>query len=153
VIEDAILRIITAGPSLPIVVALLQRAGLPSEDLDVERLKEFFQVGNPTDPLGIVGVELSPPYALLRSLVVDARARSEGLGSCLLAHAETHAGSRGVQSLYLLTTTAEAFFAARGYARIDRIAAPPFIRASSQFADLCPSSAAFMVKHLRKGEQ
>src|SRR5690606_9003115 len=139
---------ITARPSLSAVVALLQQAGLPSEDLAAERLEELFQAGDPTAPLGIVGLEVSPPYARLRSLVGDARARSGGLGSRLLAHAEVHARSRGVRSLYLLTTTAEAFFAARGYSRTDRSEAPPFIRSSAEFAALCPASAAFMVKQL-----
>ncbi|HEX7116126.1 MAG TPA: arsenic resistance N-acetyltransferase ArsN2 [Steroidobacter sp.] len=141
---------ITARPSLPVAVALLKQAGLPSEDLTEERLEEFFQAGDPTAPLGIVGLELSPPHGLLRSLVVDARARSGGLGSRLLTHAEAHARSRGVRSLYLLTTTAEAFFAARGYARADRSEAPPFIRSSAEFTALCPASAAFMVKRLAK---
>jgi len=96
----------------------------------------------------VVGLELSPPHGLLRSLVVEPRARSGGLGSRLLAHAEAHARSRDVRSLYLLTTTAEAFFGARGYVRADRREAPPFIRSSPEFTALCPESAAFMVKHL-----
>jgi hypothetical protein len=53
---------------------------------------------------------------LLRSLVVDPRARTTGIGSQLVAHAEAYARARGMPSIYLLTTTAEAFFAARGYA-------------------------------------
>jgi amino-acid N-acetyltransferase len=139
---------ITARPSLPSVIALLRQAGLPTEDITAERVDDFFQAGEPQAPVGIVGLELSPPYALLRSLVVAPSARSSGLGSRLLAHAETHARSRGVRSLYLLTTTAEAFFAARGYVRADRNDAPPAIRSSAEFSALCPASAAFMVKKL-----
>jgi amino-acid N-acetyltransferase len=131
-------------------VALLQQAGLPIEDLTEERLEEFFVAGDPAAPLGMVGLELSPPYGLLRSLVVEPRARSGGLGSRLLAHAEAHARSRGVRSLYLLTTTAEAFFAARGYSRADRSTAPASIQSSAEFSALCPASAAFMVKHFQE---
>ncbi|HEX7115141.1 MAG TPA: arsenic resistance N-acetyltransferase ArsN2 [Steroidobacter sp.] len=141
---------ITARPSHPVAVAMLQQAGLPTEDLTDERLEEFFVAGDPTAPLGMVGLELSPPYGLLRSLVVEPRSRSAGLGSRLLAHAEAHARSRGVRSLYLLTTTAEAFFAARGYTRADRNTAPPSIRSSAEFSALCPASAAFMVKHFQE---
>lgn len=141
---------ITTRPSLPVAIGLLQRAGLPSEDLTEERLEEFFVAGDPTAPLGMVGLELSPPHGLLRSLVVEAHARSSGLGSRLLAHAEAYARARGVRSLYLLTTTAEAFFAARGYVCADRNEAPPSIRSSSEFTTLCPASAAFMVKHLKE---
>ena len=141
---------IAARPSLPAAVDLLQRAGLPSEDLTDEQLEAFFLAGDPTTPLGIVGLELSPPHGLLRSLAVDAPARAVGVGSRLLAHAEAHARSRGVRSLYLLTTTAEAFFAARGYAPADRSEAPPIIRSSTEFTALCPASAALMVKHLQE---
>jgi amino-acid N-acetyltransferase len=139
---------ITAQPSLGAAIALLQRAGLPIEDLTEERLEEFFQAGDPSAPLGMVGLELSPPHGLLRSLVVEQHARCRGLGSRLLAHAETYARWRGVRSLYLLTTTAETFFGARGYMRADRGEAPPFIRSSAEFTALCPASAAFMVKQL-----
>ncbi|SRR5690606_3620658 len=139
---------IAAHPPLSAAAALLQRAGLPSEDLTDEHLKQFFVAGDPDSPLGIVGLELSPPHALLRSLVVDAQARGRGLGSRLLAHAEAHARSRGVRSLYLLTTTAAAFFAAHGYAFADRSEAPSIIRSSAEFTSLCPATAAFMVKHL-----
>jgi len=139
---------ITARPSLAAAIALLQRAGLPIEDLTEERLEEFFQAGDLSAPLGMVGLELSPPHGLLRSLVVQQHARCRGLGSRLLTHAETYARSCGVRSLYLLTTTAEIFFGARGYMRADRREAPPFIRFSAEFTALCPASAAFMFKQL-----
>jgi len=144
------MTVIAARPSLPVAVAILQRAGLPTADLTEERLEEFFEARDSSGPLGIVGLELSPPDGLLRSLVVETHARRRGLGSRLLAHAEAHARSRGVRWLYLLTTTAEAFFAGRGYVRAERSEAPPSIRSSAEFTALCPASAAFMVKHLEE---
>jgi amino-acid N-acetyltransferase len=137
-------------PSRQGVIALLGGAQLPTSDITDELLETFFFAGERTNPLGIVGLELSPPHALLRSLVVKADAQSSGLGSRLLDHAEQHARARGVNRVYLLTTTAESFFAARGYADADRSDAPPFIRSSTEFASLCPASAAFMVKHLQE---
>jgi N-acetylglutamate synthase-like GNAT family acetyltransferase len=59
---------------------------------------------------------------------------------------ERHARERGVRALYLLTTTAEKFFAGRGYRRVDREAIPDPIRSTREFADLCPATAAIMVK-------
>jgi N-acetylglutamate synthase-like GNAT family acetyltransferase len=85
---------------------------------------------------------------LLRSLVVRADARGTGLGSALVAHAESHARSEGISTLYLLTTTAERFFAARGYVAAERAAAPATIRDTREFADICPISSAFMQKCL-----
>jgi amino-acid N-acetyltransferase len=141
---------ISGQPSRQSVIALLSRAQLPTSDITDELLESFFFAGQRTNPLGIVGLELSPPHALLRSLVVKAEARSGGLGSRLLEHAEERARARGVHRIYLLTTTGASFFAARGYEGVARRDAPPFIRSSAEFASLCPASSAFMVKHLQE---
>jgi amino-acid N-acetyltransferase len=53
-----------------------------------------------------------------------------------------------VGTLYLLTTTAREFFADRGYAEVERTEPPEAIRATTEFADLCPSTAACMRKRL-----
>ena len=60
------------------------------------------------------------------------------------------AQSRGVQELCLLTTTAEHFFERLGYQRAEREAAPASIRGTSEFTTLCPASAVFMRKRLRR---
>lgn len=139
---------ISPRPARRGVESLLSAAGLPSADLTDDHLEHFFFAGAPDMPTGLVGLELHGDVALLRSLAVAADARAAGLGSALVAHAETYARSRAVRSLYLLTTTAEAFFARRGYARIDRDRAPVSIRATREFGELCPTSSAFMFKHL-----
>ena len=144
---------ITERPPRSAAVALLQAANLPTEDLTDSHLKHFFIVGRPEAALGLIGLELFGRDALLRSLVVDPQARAAGIGSRLVAHAEAYARSCGVDSIYLLTTSAEEFFAARGYARIERPAAPESIRATREFASLCPASSAFMVKQLRESSK
>jgi amino-acid N-acetyltransferase len=111
-------------------------------------LKHFFFVGSVGSPLGLVGLELYGTDALLRSLVVGENARGKGLGSTLVAHAEQYASTKGVRSLYLLTTTAEAFFKRLGYAQINRSQAPASIKETREFASLCPASSAFMMKAL-----
>ena len=130
------------------VESLLEAAGLPSVDLTDAHLEHFFYAGEPQSPVGLVGLELHGEVALLRSLAVAPNARTVGLGSALVAHAEAYARSRAVRAVYLLTTTAEAFFAKRGYARIGRESAPAAIRATREFGDLCPSSSACMFKSL-----
>jgi amino-acid N-acetyltransferase len=139
---------IARRPPLEAATKLLRDAHLPTIDITEELLDNFFFAGSADAPLGIVGLEVERPYALLRSLVVDTSSRSSGLGSELLAQAERHAQASGVQTLYLLTTTAESFFAKRGYSRAPRTEAPPFINSSAEFASLCPASAAFMLKQL-----
>jgi len=111
-------------------------------------MKDFFYCGPAAAPVGLVGIEMCGDCALLRSLAVAESARSTGLGRALVARAEEHARSSGARSLYLLTTTAETFFHRLGYIASPRETAPPGIRESREFADICPASSAFMVKHL-----
>jgi len=139
---------ITAGPSLSLASRLLSAADLPTSDLTEEHCRHFFFMGSPDSPAGLVGLELFGDVGLLRSLVVAPGARRAGAGSELVTHAEEHARRQGVRALYLLTTTAEGFFAKRGYARAAREAAPAAIRATREFAGLCPASSAFMCKQL-----
>lgn len=98
--------------------------------------------------VGAVGLERYGQVGLLRSLAVTPSRRGRGIGYALVACVEEEARSHGLRSLYLLTTTAGAFFARLGYQRADREDAPAPIRSTSQFVSLCPSSSHLMVKRL-----
>lgn len=139
---------VSPGPDLAAVVGLLADAGLPTEDLTEDHCEHFFYTGPAATPEGLVGLELFGEVGLLRSLVVSDTRRGQGAGSRLLAHAEFHARARGVRWLYLLTTTAEMFFAGRGYEHAARDTAPAAIRATREFSGMCPASSAFMFKQL-----
>lgn len=130
------------------VDALLEAEGLPASDLTEAHLQHFFFTGTDGAPSALVGLEIYGRDALLRSLVVSAVARTRGVGSALVLHAEQYAAARQVRALYLLTTTAESYFERRGYRRIDRAEAPPAIQSTREFASLCPASSAFMFKRL-----
>jgi amino-acid N-acetyltransferase len=130
------------------VVALLEAEGLPASDLTEAHLEHFFFTGADGAPSALVGLEIYGRDALLRSLVVSAIARTQGLGSALVLHAEEYAAAHQVRALYLLTTTAESYFEHRGYRRIDRAEAPSAIRSTREFASLCPADSAFMIKRL-----
>jgi amino-acid N-acetyltransferase len=134
-------------PSETAVKQLLSESGLPVEDITERHLQHFFGCGSGLDLEGLVGLELYGEVALLRSLAVVSSRRGAGLGSGLVEHAERHAQDQGVKSLYLLTTTAEAFFMRRGYARVARENAPAAIRSTREFSGICPLSSVFMVKH------
>ncbi|HYR36042.1 MAG TPA: arsenic resistance N-acetyltransferase ArsN2 [Burkholderiales bacterium] len=136
------------APHAAAVTRLLAEAKLPSSDLTEAHLQNFLACGADDKLKGVVGLELYQPVALLRSLAVASRARGRGVGSALLAEAESYARSREVKEIYLLTTTAERFFAGRGYERIQREAAPEAIRETHEFSSLCPASAAVMRKRL-----
>jgi len=135
-------------PAQSDVRRLLSAAGLPVEDLSAARLEHFFGCGAPNAPQGIGGIELHGDDALLRSLSVDAQTRGRGCGTALVAALEAHARAHGVRHIYLLTSTAAEFFEGLGYRIVARDHAPASIRATEEFAVLCPANAAFMAKAL-----
>jgi amino-acid N-acetyltransferase len=140
--------VISTNPDLDRVTALLAAAQLPVEDLTATHCRDFFFTGPADAPTGLVGLEILGDVALLRSLVVAPAGRNTGAGTALVRHAEEYARARGIRGLYLLTMTAEAFFARRGYKRAPRDSAPATIRATKEFAGICPASSAFMSKQL-----
>ena len=78
---------------------------------------------------------------------------SEPLSVRLLAkETERRARALGLSRLFLLTDTAERFFAAAGYQRIERATVPTCVTRTAQFASLCPASAACMRKELETAE-
>jgi len=135
-------------PSLVSVKKLLSMSDLASSDLTPEHLRHFFWTGTKEELEGIVGLELFDTVGLLRSLAVISSKRRAGLGSKLVAHAESYARGHSINALYLLTMTAEDFFTHRGYKSISRENAPAAIRETTEFCEICPVSSALMVKHL-----
>ena len=131
---------------LPEVTALLGANGLPTADLSAAI--RFLGVRDGDGLEGVVGVERHGELGLLRSLAVRQDRRESGLGSALVLEVERLAAAEGVGALYLLTTTAEPFFSRRGYSRIGRDSVPMAIRETSEFALVCPSTAAVMQKAL-----
>jgi N-acetylglutamate synthase-like GNAT family acetyltransferase len=99
--------------------------------------------------LGVVGLESDGSVGLLRSLCVAAAHRGAGIGDALVQAIEAHASKQGIAQLFLLTTTAEHFFARRGYAVIPRGDAPRALQATREFVALCPASAVCMQKSIQ----
>ena len=139
---------ICSRPSKAAAVAFLDAEDLPSSDLTDAHMEHFFYCGPAAAPTGLIGLEFCGSNALLRSLVVAPLHRSVGLGTALVEHAEAHARSRGAHSIFLLTTTAEAFFKRHGYVATTRDRAPAEIRATREFAEICPTSSALLLKRL-----
>ena len=125
---------------------LLATGGLPADDLTEASLEHFLVLRSERNVSAAVGLECFGEVALLRSLVVAPELRGTGIGAKLTDAAESLARELAIKSIYLLTTTAASFFAARGYRRIDRTDAPSQIQRTTQFSALCPSTAVLMVK-------
>ncbi len=132
----------------PRVRELLERCGLPVDDLDTSPV-DFLVMREAGQVVGAVGLQSADGAGLLRSLAVLPSLHGQGRGAALVAAVERLAERRGMDDLYLLTTTAPAFFALHDYLRVHRAAVPPAIQQTKQFAGLCPSTAACMHKRLR----
>lgn len=128
---------------------LLILCGLPQEDITPEHLRHFLALKESGQVIGLVGVEVLGQFGLLRSLAVNPRYRCRGFASRLIEKAEEYAASLRIEVLYLLTLTAEGFFAKRGYQRVARNSAPSSVHGTSEFKNLCPVSAVCMVKYLK----
>ena len=129
------------------VLALIDKAALPIRDLN-EKV-ELFAMRENEKVWGTIGMEHNGKLALLRSLSVDEQQRGKGYGDALVRFLENIALQKDIQTIYLLTTTAEAFFSRKGYVVIQREEVPGFIRLTSEFSSTCPSSATVMKKDLR----
>jgi N-acetylglutamate synthase-like GNAT family acetyltransferase len=125
----------------------LAASNLPVADL-AEPGRAFFRFDDDDGLVGYGGLEGSGADRLLRSLLVVANRRGDGLGRVILGLLEAEARELDVARLHLLTTTAAPFFAANGYAAADRTTAPALIASSREFTALCPASAAYLVKAL-----
>lgn len=135
------------GDTIGYVETLLDENNLPSRDVAAH--PERFYIGYDGDErVGIGGIETYATNGLLRSVVVERSARGNGFGTALCAALETEANADGVERLYLLTTTAASFFRDRGYVEVTRSAAPDAIRQTTEFDELCPTTATCMKKSL-----
>jgi amino-acid N-acetyltransferase len=137
-------------PDLAALRALLESAELPEADLTTAHLGAFHVAEDGQGRLvGGVGLELAGDAALLRSLVVAPERRGTGLGHALVEAALGLADERGVAEVWLLTTTADRFFERLGWRRVERASAPAGIRATAEFASICPASSVCMVRDLQ----
>jgi amino-acid N-acetyltransferase len=132
---------------LPAVRNLLATAGLPFEDVH-DHLDYYLVVWDGKRLVGVVGLEMHGGRGLLRSLAVDPASRGTGLGKALTKEIFSRADSNGVNTIGLLTTTAEKFFEKQGFTLIPREEIPEWIKESKEFKIYCPSTAVCMLKKL-----
>jgi amino-acid N-acetyltransferase len=125
---------------LPAVLALLTASGLPLDGL-AEHMETAVVARAGPAVVGSAALELYGEAALLRSVAVAEGLRGQGLGRALTHAALRLARERGVQRLYLLTTTAEGYFPSFGFAPVTRAEVEPAVQVSAEFTGACPDSA------------
>jgi amino-acid N-acetyltransferase len=123
---------------------------LTSSHLPLDGVRDAFhsfivaEVG--TDLVGVAGLEICCDNALLRSVAVHDAWRSKGLGRALVTRTIAEAEARGINALYLLTTTADRYFPTLGFKTIAREAVPADIQTTAEFREACPASATVMCR-------
>lgn len=125
------------------VAELLAENDLPTADLD-EALPSLFVCESADGVVGVGGLEVEGRIGLLRSLAVEAPVRGQGYGTAICDRLLERARDEDLDAVYLLTTTAEDFFAGRGFEEVEREEVPEPIRGTAEFSDLCPASATCM---------
>lgn len=131
----------------PELMAFLQSAGLPSAGV-ADHLANFRIVNAGPQIVGSAGLELYGAEALLRSVAVHPCWRGYGLGTGLAREVLETAGAAGARRVWLLTTTAERFFARLGFRTVGRDELPSALSASQELQGACPETAVAMVLEL-----
>lgn len=123
---------------------LMVACGLPVDGLE-DQFAHHFAIGESGGRLiGVAGIEVYGRSGLLRSVAVAPALRGSGVGSALVRDRIEWARFTGMHSIFLLTTTAESYFARHGFVTVVRETVPRAIRSSKEFAQACPESATLM---------
>ena len=136
------------GGDLPHIRSLLERLHLPLDGVD-DHVRTMLVAREGKQIVGTAALELYAGGALLRSVAVEPDRQGRHLGQQLTDAALRLAAAHGVNTVFLLTTTAERFFPRFGFEAIGRDEVPDSVRQSVEFQSACPASAVVMRKHLR----
>ena len=134
-------------PATPIdlsaVREMLEGADLPTDG--VESHLHNILVGEVDGVIvAAAGLEVAGAAGLVRSVVVRPEYQSGGRGGTIVRALLNKADTQGLTELFLLTTTATAFFERLGFREVGRASAPRAIQQTQEFLTLCPSSAVCM---------
>ena len=137
-----------SSTELEAVIDLLDRSGLPTAGV-ADNFSQFLVAEADGRLVGVVGLELYGQSALLRSAAVEESWRGSGVGRVLVERALDLARDRGIEDVYLLTTTAEHYFPKFGFECVRREEVDQGVRSSVEFQTSCPASATAMRKHVQ----
>ena len=127
---------VTLTPALPgdmpAILDLVRAVHLPPEGV-AETIQYFWVARDGEHIVGTIGLEVYDDLALLRSLAVTPSRQHTGLGRALTETALAYLMTRQFRAVYLLTTTAEAFFARHGFHPLARDEVPASVQRSAEF--------------------
>ncbi|HEX3578277.1 MAG TPA: arsenic resistance N-acetyltransferase ArsN2 [Thermoanaerobaculia bacterium] len=128
---------------LPVIRQLLVTNNLPVSGID-EHWRTFIVARDGDAIVGCGGAEAYKFAALIRSVAVADSHRGRGIGRRIVRQLLDRLASRGIREFYLLTTTAQPYFAKRGFKPIDRDEIHPQLLASTELQGACPDTAVCM---------
>ena len=128
---------------LECIGSLHEESGLPALPSNIP-LSNVIVALDGNQAVGGMALEVCARSGLLRSAVVSQAQRRKGVGTSLVQSIIARAHELGLCDLYLLTEHASEFFAAVGFATIDRSEVPGEIRATREYKEQCPESALVM---------
>lgn len=139
---------ILGAKALEDVRARLLSEGLPVQDLGASPIS-FYEVKTATGAtVGWGGLEQYGNHAILRSVVVNSVLRGLGAGRTLVDALIHEATVQGLSHLWLLTQSADGFFAKLGFTPVPKETAPFAIQSSEEFSNLDDADAICMSKTL-----
>lgn len=122
----------------------LQVNQLPADDLQLKNSLLLTYYNADEALVGSGGLEFYGDKALLRSLAISPELRGQQLGKQVVHDLLQQARVAGMKEVYLLTQTAFYFFQKLGFNEVQRDLVPAEIKASSEFSQVCPSTAQVM---------
>jgi amino-acid N-acetyltransferase len=133
-----------AGSSdLAAIETLLTATSLPTDGV-AAHVNDFLIAEHCGEAVGVIGLEAYGAHGLLRSAAVAPAWQGKGVGRALVNELVALAKARGIESLHLLTTTAENYFPAFGFSPVARAEVPAALLASEEFRGACPDTAIVM---------
>lgn len=136
-----------ASGDLPVIERLLTGNDLILEGVR-EAVDDFVVAVEGGEVVGVIGLEIRHPYALLRSAAVSPARHRGGIGARLVARAVEIARERRLAALYLFTPVAAPFFERHGFTRTTKAAIPAELGGTGQFTHACGETAVTMVLEL-----
>jgi amino-acid N-acetyltransferase len=125
-----------------IIHTLLSSFKLPLDGL--ENTKLWVLYSNDGGLVGVAGLEVYGNQGLLRSVAVIKSKHNQNYGTALSSYVIGEAKKSQIQDLFLLTTTAPAFFKKLGFKEESREKATGNILNSVEFKSACPKTAILM---------
>ena len=137
-------QLVTSTEDIETVFQFLRDNGLPYKDIALEKTEIFTYHDNDGKVIGTGGLEFYGGYALLRSVSVRADLRGRSIGKHIVDDLLDRARRKAIE-VYLLTETAHQYFKHLNFNDVDRKSVPKEIQVSTEFSNVCPTSAACMV--------